>query len=463
MKSVITNKGYGIYLNSITKDELESLKTALTVKPLVLADYDFGEDNSFPMYRLSDTRIYIPTFYGIEKYGPTESKVRTGQNVDFEFKGELKEHQTNFCEVLLKQIKTNGSCIANMVTGGGKTVCALWLTAQLNKRTLIVVHKEFLLNQWIERIKEFLPNATIGIIKQSKCDIDKDIVIGMIQSITSRDYPQDTFNSFGCFIADEVHHLAAKVFGQVLFKCRSKYNLGLSATPKRLDGLTKVLYWSLGQIIRNEIISEIQTPLVKTVEAEYSTDIKPKFNFKGNLNAPNMINQLVVDPTRNKQIIDEIVLLSKEGRNILVLSGRRNHCNELEELCIKALKALKPQPTTSLYMGGMKNWELDESNKADIIFATYQAVSEGYDNPKLDSLIMATGMGNVQQSIGRILRRKNKFRPLVVDITDKEFFGGQARRRRQFYKKNNYVLLDEEVKHKIIDSDEESEGCLFDN
>jgi superfamily II DNA or RNA helicase len=504
MKKIINNKGYGVLLSTINDDELETLKESLTVKPNVLADYDFGQVESFPVYRLSEKYIYLPKFYGLEKYGsPDKIKEKEGQDINFTFNGQLKDHQIDFCNKLINEIKENGSCIASMQTGGGKTFCALWIAAQLKKKTLILVHKEFLLNQWAERIQQFLPGASIGVIQQNKCEIDKDIIIGMVQTIISRDYPHDTFSDISYSIFDECfaykqlivtdkgsmqigtlynmwhrnevlpmvlsynekenifefkkityawekhnenllkinygisfinctenhriltpngykeahtlkigdlikcygeqgtikirsidrikntvlggeggnnkvydleiednhnfvlssgiennfgpivhncHHMSCKTFSQVLFKCKTKYSLGLSATPKRSDGLTKVLEWTLGKIIINIVLSDVEKPIIEFMQAEYSTNITPKFNFKGTMNAPDMINQLVADPTRNKQIIDKIIVLNKEGRKILILSGRREHCKNLKEMLYK----VRPDITSGLYLGGMK-------------------------------------------------------------------------------------------------------------
>jgi superfamily II DNA or RNA helicase len=453
-KTLISKKGYGVFLDSIEEKELQQLEKSLTVKPSVLTDYDFGEDTTFPVYRMSDTRIYLPKYYGLKKYGDAKNTVKDGVDANLEFKGQLKEHQTDFCERVLKELKTNNSCIAVSQTGSGKTAMALWLTSQIKKRTLIIVHKQFLQDQWIERIKQFIPNASIGIIKQDRCEIDNDIVIGMIQTIVKRQYPIGTFDSIHTTIFDEVHHCGAQGFSNVFFKIGSKLTLGLSATPKRTDGLTKVLEWFLGSFIKNEIVSEIEKPSIKFIEAEYGSKITPKFNFKGNLNAPNMVNQLVADPIRNKQIVTEIFSLHKEGRKILVLSGRRGHC----EFLMEELRKMNKKLVMGLYLGGMKADDLETSNKADIIFATYTMASEAYDNPDLDTLVMATGMGAVQQSVGRILRKKNKFHPLVVDFTDIEYFGGQARRRKQFYKKSGYKFLKEEY---IQEEKEVIEECLF--
>lgn len=325
------------------------------------------------------------------------------------------------------------------------TAMSLWILCQLKKRTLILVHKDFLMNQWIERIKMFIPNASIGIIKQSQCEI-RDITIGMIQSVTKRTYPKDTFSSFHITIFDECHHISSKVFSNALFIARSKKNLGLSATPTRPDGLTKILTWSLGKIITNHIESNIDKPIVEFVVAEYSKPISVTYNFKGQLNAPEAINKLVSDNTRNKQIIAKINELASTGRKILVLSGRRQHCSDLAK-CIDKY-------STGLYLGSMKNEDLVESNKANIIFATYSMASEGYDNPELDTLIMATGIGNIKQTVGRILRQKNKNKPLIVDFIDPTIFGGQANRRKQYYKINKFVIKDKEETY-------DTSECLF--
>lgn len=468
-KTLISKNGYGIYLDSITPEEVEKIKRGLTVKPIVVSDYDFGSDKSFPVYKLSDTRIYLPKWYGIKNYGSTKSIVKDGVDANLMFNGELKDHQIDFCDKVLEELNTKNSCIACSTTGSGKTTISLWLASKIKKRTLIIVHKEFLMNQWIERIKQFIPSASIGIIRQDKCEIDNDIIIGMIQTIVKREYPPKTFDSVHFIIYDEIHHCGAQGFSQVFSKIGSKTALGLSATPERSDGLTKVIEWFLGSIIKNEIVSEIEKPVIKFVVAEYGSKIVPKFNFKGTLNAPNLINQLVIDPIRNKQIVNEIINLNKEGRKILVLSGRREHC----EFLSNEVGKINDKIVTGLYLGSMKKEHLDTSNKAEVIFATYDMASEAYDNPDLDTLIMATGRTKIEQSVGRILRKKNKLHPLVVDFTDIEFFGYQAKSRKQYYKKKGYVYGS--VMHMRMsstcegiheedesDSDTDDEECLFD-
>ena len=74
----------------------------------------------------------------------------------------------------------------------------------IKKKTLIIVHKEFLLNQWKERLEQFMPDAKIGRIQGPIIDIEgKDVVIGMLQSLSMKHYEQTMFLDFGFTILDE--------------------------------------------------------------------------------------------------------------------------------------------------------------------------------------------------------------------------------------------------------------------
>ena len=125
----------------------------------------------------------------------------------------------------MKAAHEKGGGLLEIHTGAGKTVMGLNIISQLKKKTLIIVHKEFLLRQWIERIEQFLPNAKVGKIQGEVIDIEnKDIVIGMLQSLSMKDYPKSIFDSFGLSVYDECHHIGAEVFSRVLFKVVTKYS-----------------------------------------------------------------------------------------------------------------------------------------------------------------------------------------------------------------------------------------------
>ena len=174
---------------------------------------------------------------------------------------------------------------------------ALYLIGQLKRKTIIIIHKEFLLNQWIKRIEEFLPEARIGIIQASKVDYkNKDIVIGMLQSLSSKEYDiEEVFGDFGFTVVDECHHIAAEVFSRSLPKVNSYYSLGLSATPKRADGLSHVFEAYLGPMLYK--VNKRDDKLVRVNVIRYRDD-NPEYNKEelssyGKVCIPRMINNIV--------------------------------------------------------------------------------------------------------------------------------------------------------------------------
>jgi superfamily II DNA or RNA helicase len=376
----------------------------------------------------------LPRYYGIEKYGPTKNTLHEPEIINLEFHGTLRDIQEQTIEATVKAYNNCGGGLVSLDTGLGKTVVALKLVSLMKVKTLIIVHAEFLLEQWIERIKTFLPTARIGVIRQDKCEyINTDIVVGMIQSITKReDYPKECFKGLGQLIIDECHHLGSKSFSSIFFKIQTKYMLGLSATPERKDGLSKVIYWFLGpQIIH--IKRETGKPSITFVFTK-TDGYTEQINRMGKINNPGMITELTTKVERNQLILD-ILKKYSPGRKILVLSDRREHC----ELINAQLKLMGI--SSGLYLGGMKTVERTESINTSVIVGTYQASGEGFDVPDLDTLILSTPKSDVQQAVGRILRQKNKNEPLVIDIVDSfSIFKGQYYKRRRFYKESEFKI-----------------------
>ena len=204
MTTYLGSKGYTIYKSALTINELNTIKKELTVKPYVPKN-SMIKVESFPVFRESKKKIYVPRFYGIEHYGnPEEIRISNGIEINLNFKGELRDYQKPIVQKFVKHAKKNGCGLLEIHTGGGKTVLALNILSKLKRKTLIIVHKEFLLRQWIERIEQFLPNAKVGKIQGTTIDIeDKDIVIGMLQSLSMKEYDTKIFNDFGFTIFDE--------------------------------------------------------------------------------------------------------------------------------------------------------------------------------------------------------------------------------------------------------------------
>ena len=196
-------KGYSIFKECLSVEEQHFIRTELTVKPFIPKSPI--QPNPFPIYLESPLKLYMPRYFGIETYGPPDRILTPpGKNISLEFSGELRPYQTAIVDKYIKHVGDCGGGLLDVDPGKGKTVMALNIVAKLNKCALVIVHKSFLLNQWIERIEQFLPGARVGKIQGQVLDIEnKDIVIGMLQSLSMKEYPKDTFRNFGLAIYDE--------------------------------------------------------------------------------------------------------------------------------------------------------------------------------------------------------------------------------------------------------------------
>ena len=336
------------------------------------------------------------------------------------------------------------------------TSMSIYLASVLKVKTLVLTHKSFLQDQWIDRCKQFT-SSKIGTIRRDIIDIEgKDFVIGMVQSMSKRDYSSELFAKFGLIIVDECHHFSAKYFSKALAKAGTKYTIGLSATPYRSDGLIKIIHWYLGEImfekrlqINNQVVSKIITFWSKDDKFK---EYKRYINGKVRPDCVKMINNLVELKCRNNHLINIINELRQDpNRKILILSGRKSHLKLLKESTDELIEhdiqkgiILKNECRTFYYTGDLKQAERFESEKyADILFATYDMAHEGLDIDRLNTIILATPKKDVVQAVGRILRKvlqDGDIRPLVIDVIDKiSVFIAQASAREKFYNKSKYV------------------------
>jgi superfamily II DNA or RNA helicase len=439
-----TKKGYLLERND-TNEKI--VRNELIVTPFVKHTFNTHVE-SYQLFRYNYDKIQVPKFWAFNKFNDFSLIERTHKLIDVAFNGTLRDYQEDIINRCLPIFETKGGGVISLPCGDGKTCVAINLFTRLRAKTLVIVHKTFLMNQWIESISKFT-DAKIGVIQGKKIDIeDKDIVIGMLQSLSMKDYPETLWNNFDFMIVDEVHNIATKVFSKALCKINTRYTLGLSATPEREDKLSKVFYWYLGDMMFQKGKNKNSTVKVKVINyVPSNTCTKQDLNrfkecktMKGDINMAQMITNLSKISERNNKIISEIksILEIEPNRNVLVLSSR------IEQL--ETLKSLfNDDEVTTLYIGKMKKKELDEAQSKQIFFATYEMVNEGFDLPKLDTLIFATPRSKVEQSVGRILRNKENS-PIIIDIIDKlSIFFGQGYKRKKFYKDLNYDITEVKV------------------
>lgn len=338
------------------------------------------------------------------------------------------------------EISGNRRFVLGDLTVTHNTVLSLNIIAALKKKTLVVVNKEFLMNQWIERIAEFLPTARVGKIQGQILDIEnKDIVLGMLQSLSQKDYPASTFSSFGLTIFDEVHHISSEVFSRALFKIVTKYMVGLSATMERKDGTTDVFKMFLGDVVFKGTRDEEHPVCVRAIEyvTNDSAFNEVEYDFRGNPKYSTMIVKLCEYNRRSDFIVNVVEDLFREqpAGQVMILAHNRSILTYLHDAI-----AHKGFASVGYYVGGMKEANLKDTEGKQVVIATYAMAAEALDIKTLTTLVMATPKTDIVQSVGRILRSKHA-NPIVVDIVDShELFQKQWVQRRRFYKKCNYRI-----------------------
>jgi hypothetical protein len=455
---MLTRNGY------VVQSENESeIKRELTVRPQTnaLGSSGPGFGPSFKVFRVVNHEsaasgrtktpsLVVPRYYGLGRFGPPSRDTRPAcaGAPGIVFTGRLRDatRQPEAFAAGTKAFEDTGGGVLSLPCGFGKSCMALAFSAQLKVRTMIVVHKEFLANQWVDKIKEFCPGATIGRVQGDTFDIEKDFVIAMIQTMCMREFVKKAFDSIGLLVVDEAHHIGAPAFSQFMFKVCPRYTLGLTATPERKDGLTRLLYWFLGpEFFKVERVNQGTTKVTTLNYTDQAFKESPPVTRFGQLNMAGMINIVTELEARNDLIVQTAEDALADGRRVLVLSDRREHCFYLQN---------RLGSNAKLYVGGMKEKDLEESSKSPIVVATFQLAHEGLDIPALDTVILATPKSDIKQSIGRIMRetpkdasgaRAGKLNdPLIFDIADQwSVFFAMYRKRLKVYREGGFEVSSE--------------------
>lgn len=444
LNTYLGSKGYTILKSELSNYQQHFIRNELTVKPFIQGS-PIATNTTFPAYRESNNKFYVPRYFGQEQFGmPKQIKIAKGDDINIQFNGTLRDYQIPVIDKYINYIKSveQGGGLLDLPCAWGKTSAALYIVSQLKKKTIVIVHKEFLMNQWIERIQQFLPNARIGKIQGQIVDIDnKDIVLGMLQSLSMKDYPSSMFDSFGFTIIDEVHHISSETFSCALFKLVTKYMLGLSATMNRKDGTTKIFKMFLGDIIEKVVRKGEYDVIVRGIHYKTNDDEfnETVYDYRGNPQFSTMITKLCSYSHRSEFILKILVDMLRENsaQQIMILAHNKNLLKYLYDAI-----SFRKIATVGYYVGGMKEAALKESETKQIIIATYSMAAEALDIRTLTTLIMATPKTDIEQAVGRILREKHS-QPVVVDIIDShDIFARQWIKRKKFYKSQNYKIIE---------------------
>ncbi len=467
-QAIVSAKGYAIPKTALTVRETLDMKQLLTVAPKVPPAYA-GKMAPFKLYLESASRWYLPRAWAASRWGAAAmDALSDGDDLRdaLVFQGNPRDHQVRAIAAFQA---AGASGILCLPCGYGKTFTAIAIASALKKRFLVVVHKEFLVDQWSGELQTLLPGIRIGRIQGERCDIgpEFDVSIAMIQTICSRTYSPAVFASFGLAIFDEAHHLGAEHFSQTLQRIQCRAMLGLTATPQRTDGLTKVFEWFLGPIVFQ--ISKRDSDTSVRVEALRYTAAEPEYadsplDWKGDVVRARLLNQIADFRPRTEALLEWIhEVMQIPGRKLLILSDRREHLAAFE-----AGVRARGHTSVGYYVGGMKQADLDRSAERAIILGTFAMAAEGMNIPTLNAVLLSTPKSNVEQSVGRILRQRPEERlvaPLIMDVLDAPHIGcvAQWRKRAKFYKSCGYRIQwrGENIVAAEDSEEEANRGCLI--
>ena len=289
----------------------------------------------------------------------------------------------------------------------------------------------------ISSIKEIEQKQKIPYVYDIEVEDNHNFIIGTKISNNQKKYIDGP-------IVSNCHHISSEVFSRALPKVSFKYTIGLTATPNRVDGLQKVFEWFLGPIVYRSKGGKQHNVFVKVIEIDDNNEVYSKIEegYDGKPVTSRMINNVANYNPRTTVIIEEVKKIMEEpGRKILLLSDRREHLKYMYT------KLTEKGFDVGFYVGGMKQKDLDISETKPIILGTFSMSSEALDIPELNTLFMTTPKSNIEQSVGRILRKTHEIRPLIIDIKDNfRPFVNQCNKRKAFYKKCKYEVYNMKVK-----------------
>ena len=320
---------------------------------------------------------------------------------DLQFNGNLREEQEHVKKEGIDILNRQGSVLLSMYCGFGKTITSLNIAVKIKLKTLIIVNKIVLINQWEESIKQFCLGAKIQKLKPN-CLKENNVDFYIINALNVEKFPENFFKDVGLVIVDEAHLIMAERISKCLRYVFPRYLIGLSATPYRPDGLNDLLEFYFGT---QKIVRELNR---EHIVYKITSGFKPKVELakNGKVNWGLVLDSQANNKERNELIIN-IVKYFKE-RTILILVKRVQQADYL----IKKLQDSNEDVTSLI---GSKQTFCKTSR---ILIGTCSKVGTGFDHPKLDTLLLASDLEEYFiQYLGRCMRKKDII-PYIIDIVD---------------------------------------------
>jgi len=396
----------------------QAMRLSTFGKPRIIScGQDFAQHVALPRGCLAEATALLAD-HGIEV--DLRDERFSGTPIEANFQGCLRSYQ----EEAVAGIGDYDDGVLCAPTAFGKTAVAAWLIAKRKVNTLVLVHRQQLLDQWHDRLTMFLglPANSIGQIGGGKSDRRGSIDVAVIQSLHRKDEVKDFVAEYGQVIVDECHHISAFTFEQVMKQVKARYVVGLTATPTRKDGHHPIIQMQCGPIRFN------MSPRTMTEATPFEHKVIPRHtDFRmpdgvTDLTIQDVYAALLNDSARNTLIAADLRGALEAGRSPLLLTGRKEHLDFFAAavegfakhiFVLKGGMGKKQRRTTAEALAAVSETE------RRVIIATGSYIGEGFDDARLDTLFLAMPIswkGTLQQYVGRLHRLHDGKR--VVQVYD---------------------------------------------
>ena len=349
-----------------------------------------------------------------------EDKTNHGRAISIHFNGELRYNQ----QEAVNALTINNTGVLSVTTAFGKTVAAIGLIAEHSVNTLILVHTKALLDQWVQRLEQFLVIDDVPVIEKGKRKkklspigtlsstgnkLHGIIDIALMQSCMTDGEVKPFVKDYGLVIVDECHHVSAVNFEQILKAVKARYVYGLTATPIRKDGHQPIIFMQCGPIRYNaDAKAQMQGQTFQRLLVPRFTPFRPVSGE--DLSFAKVAQQLAEDEYRNLFIVKDVIESLKDGRSPIILTSRTAHveilANLLKPHCPNVITLVGSESTKEKRQK-MEQLQSISSTEPLVIVATGKYVGEGFDYARLDTLFLVSPVawkGIVAQYAGRLHR-----------------------------------------------------------
>ncbi len=333
--------------------------------------------------------------------------------------------------------------------GGGKTTIGASAIHAIGRNAIVLVHTEDLHDQWIDVLDEKL-GIRAGTVMGSKWKPDLEGVTvasvpKLVRMLMSADpvkvsAAEDLLASIGVCILDEAHHAPADTFQVVLRACKARIRIGLTATPTRDDGLTRLVHWSFGNTVFEISVDDLveQGYLVRPHLEVYETNFQCDLKGGREERRKTLEKALMENDERVNEIAQLAARESWRDKVTLVLANRKEYALKLSrEMWNRGAEAsvITGDSLKSVRKTMMRNFR---AGRVPLLIATSIA-DEGLDCPSLSRIILAWPEAPRSRTIQRIgrLMRPYKETPVFVDVVDcrvTELVRGHEERRKVYRK-----------------------------